>query len=242
MKVDNNEQRSTSSGLSNENIKMENQNVEDKDEFSFECIDTSSDEESGLTPHRYSLRDRKANKSLNLNDQMSQSTSEVEDYIDEISKEGSHEYQWTENDSIRLIFILNKVGKQWTMIADEYKNYLKNKSSIYLCSKYYHLKKHETLFQNLSEKSKLVKDVQIGKISYSRKPSVRWSDKEFAFLIYGVMKHGTRWDLTLDLFNQYFSRDAKLMDIKNAYQRLRKHPERLIYFQKKAKLFIQNTK
>jgi len=31
------------------------------------------------------------------------------------------------------------------------------------------------------------------------------------------------------------------MDIKNAYQRLKKTPDRLIYLQKKAKLFIQKT-
>ena len=63
-----------------------------------------------------------------------------------------------------MIFIANKVGKHWNMIADAYKNSLKNKTADYLNSKYNNLKPNETLFQKLLVKSKLVKDFKIKKI------------------------------------------------------------------------------
>ncbi len=50
------------------------------------------------------------------------------------------------------------------MIADAYKNSLKNKTADYLNSKYNNLKPNETLFQKLLVKSKLVKDFKIKKI------------------------------------------------------------------------------
>jgi hypothetical protein len=94
------------------------------------------------------------------------------------------------------------------MIADAYKNSLKNKTADYFNSKYNNLKSNETLFQKLLVKSKLVKDFKIKKNRY-----IRWSEKEFALLVLSVMKYGSRWDLSLNLLNQYFRRGRSIMDI-----------------------------
>ena len=48
---------------------------------------------------------------------------------------------WTDEDSIRLISIVNKVGKYWAMISKMYKNYLKNKDALFLANAYGRLKR-----------------------------------------------------------------------------------------------------
>ena len=50
---------------------------------------------------------------------------------------------WTPEDSVRFILILNKVGRNWKMIEDNYKSHLKNKSA----EKYWNLKKSKNFIK-----------------------------------------------------------------------------------------------
>jgi hypothetical protein len=239
MKVDNNEQRSSSSGLSNENIKMEYQDVKDREEASFECVEISSDEESDFMPNRYSFRDRNAEKSLFNDNHLPESSSEDD-------KEGSSNRKlfesWTTGDRIRLIYIVENVGRKWTMIVKHYKSYLRNKSVSAIKNQYYKIKQNKTLFQNLLEKSKKVKDVNIVNESNptsSPESWVKWSEMELTYLVYGAAKFEGNKDEYFKKYKNVFDDSRTSKSLISKYYRLKKDPKKFLYFQKKAALLFK---
>ena len=102
--------------------------------------------------------------------------------------------RWTEEDTVRLLFIVNNVGRKWKLIADNYKSHLKSKSEQFLKNKYQSLKRNKILFEKLEEKAKLVKDVEILKNheNYSEVScrsdclNERWSEDESIHLVYSL--------------------------------------------------------
>ena len=111
---------------------------------------------------------------------------------------------WTEYDTISLIYIVNKVGRHWIMIADKYKSHLKNKNAGFLQVKYWNLKQNQNIFEKLKEKAKLVKHIKIDYAFYTRRERVIWSKKETTYLVLGVMKNGSRWNRTFRI-NIYYT-------------------------------------
>ena len=148
---------------------------------------------------------------------------------------------WTKREILRLIFIVNKVNRCWKMIARKYKRYFKNKSARILSKKYFELKKNKSLFQNLEEKSKQVKDVKIleyYKSTIDRSTLTRWSENEIIYLIGGAAKYDQNFE---DLFKNYrnrFHESRTLGSLKSKYNLLIKTPRKILYFQQKASLML----
>ena len=111
------------------NVNIETINTCNNDEESIECIDLVSDEEDSSVI--MSSRNRKINKLHFMDDQSSQNSSENDNNVKEELMESnsndsfySERSSWTKDDTIRLIHIVNKVGRHWIMIADKYKSHL----------------------------------------------------------------------------------------------------------------------
>ena len=86
-----------------------------------------------------------------------------EEWTQEKSKDNSTKVEdsWTKEDTVRLLFFVNKFGRKWKLIAVNYKSYLKNKNECFLNNKYKNLKQNKPLFKKLEEKAKLLKDFEI---------------------------------------------------------------------------------
>ena len=107
-------------------------------------------------------------KSSKCDDRSSLSSFEEENNQEELmpyQSEGNssekRKNRWTEEDTVRLLFIVNNVGRKWKLIAVNYKSYLKNKNECFLNNKYKNLKQNKPLFKKLEEKAKLLKDFEI---------------------------------------------------------------------------------
>ena len=152
--------------------------------------------------------------------------------------------RWTEEDTVRLLFIVNNVGRKWKLIADNYKSHLKNMNKEFLASKYWNLKQNKIQFEKLEEKSKLVKDVEILKYheNYSevscKSESLceRWSEDESIHLVYSVPKYGTDWDGLLSYYRTHVNQSRTFNGLKKQYSSIVKNPKRLLDLQEKAKL------
>jgi hypothetical protein len=239
MKVINNEQRSSSSGLSNKNSKIEYEDVEDKEEVSFECIDISSDEESDFMPNRYSYCDQ--NAELFNDNHLSESNSE-DDKEESSCRKLDKRYFWTDNDRIRLIYIVENVGRKWKMIVKHYNSYLKNKSVSAIKHQYYTMKQNKTLYQNLLEKSKKLKDVKIVNESNhtnSHVTWVKWSEMELTYLVYGAVNFEGNIDEFFKKYKNFFDDSRTSNSIISKYYRLKNDPKKFLYFQKKAALLFK---
>ena len=92
---------------------MENQENTDTAAEYIEYIDLSSDEDEILS----TLED---NQSL-LN------ISEDENDSEELTFENPNKY-WTEEETLRFLFIVDKLGNKWKIIADKYKHCFNNKN------------------------------------------------------------------------------------------------------------------
>ena len=149
----------------------------------------------------YSLRVLNMSKSSKCDDRSSLSSFEEENNQEELmpyQSEGNssekRKNRWTEEDTVRLLFIVNNVGRKWKLIADNYKSHLKSKSEQFLKNKYQSLKRNKILFEKLEEKAKLVKDVEILKNheNYSEVScrsdclNERWSEDESIHLVYSL--------------------------------------------------------
>ena len=158
--------------------------------------------------------------------------------------------RWTEEDSVCLLFFVNKFGRKWKLIADNYKSYLKNKNEQFLHNKYNHLKRNKSLFKKLEKEAELLKDVEILKNNenYSELPCKsdyvyeKWSEDESLYLVYGVLKYPTDREALFNYYrthvNQYRSRCA----LRDKYYRIRQNPNRLLDLEEKAKLLNEKEK
>ena len=61
--------------------------------------------------------------------------------------------RWTEEDNVRLLFFVNKLGRKWKLIANNYKSYLKNKNEYFLYNKYKTMKRNKPLFKKLEKEA-----------------------------------------------------------------------------------------
>ena len=227
-------------------IKSEHENLINNDEESIECIDLVSDEEDGS--EIMSLQNRKISKSYIIDHQSSQSSSKHDNNVkEELIESSSNDIfysdrgitnNWTKDDSINLIYIVDNVGRHWKMIADKYKSHLKNQNEEFLHVKYQCLKKNEILFQKLNDMAKLVKDIKIVEASYERKYPIRWSNKEKTYGVLGYKKNGSKWNQTLKDFKGYFHESRSIVDMRNMYKNLKKNSVKLSYFQNKASVLL----
>ena len=214
---------------------MINNNEENHDEG--ECINKISDE--------YSLRVLKTHKSSKCDDQSSLSSFEDKSSQEEVTENQSERNTsekskncWTEEDTVRLLFIVNNLGRKWKIIAENYKSQLKNKSGEFLANIYWSLKQNKIRFEKLEEKSKLVNDVEIlenHKFNTTEK-RLNWSADEITYLVHGFSKYGTDWELLLRDYKTHFCESRSGKDLKNKYSSLKRSPKKLLYFQQKASL------
>ena len=65
----------------------------------------------------------------------------------EINSNTKIDESWTEEDTVRLLFIVNNLGRKWKMIAENYKSQLKNMNEQFLNKKYWKLKRNKIKFQ-----------------------------------------------------------------------------------------------
>ena len=156
----------------------------------------------------------------------------------EINSNTKIDESWTEEDTVRLLFIVNNLGRKWKMIAENYKIQLKNKSGEFLANIYWNLKENKIRFEKLEEKSKLVNDVEIlenHKFNTTEK-RLNWSADEITYLVHGFSKYGTDWELLLRDYKTHFCESRSGKDLKNKYSSLKRSPKKLLYFQQKASL------
>ena len=139
---------------------------------------------------------------------------------------------------IRLVYIVDKIGENWKMIAKDYKKYFKNRNSDDLEKMYKCLVKYD-LFEGLKKKSELIKDIKI--IRYKKKYTY-WTYEEIIYLVLGVMKFGRNWHRISTTYRNHFSKNRTESDFCSKYKYLEKDQKMLKYYKKKAYLLFQNKK
>jgi hypothetical protein len=228
---------------------MINSNTANSDDASIDYIDLiSEEEESEIMPDK---RKRQINKSFIINNQSSQnslnynydekeyeSTNSNDSFFSDRSNTNN---PWTEDHSIRLIYIVNKVGRRWKMIADRYKSYFANIDDKLLSQKYWSLKQNKIQYKKLKEKAKLVNNIEIDKRPYERKETIKWSNREMTYLVLGFMKYGNVSNNLKEDFKKYFHESRSLNDLAVRYGRIKKDTRKLKYFQQKALLLLKKN-
>jgi hypothetical protein len=221
--------------------KTEKTMMNDTDESeSIEVVDLATDIDNEDKFNQYSLRDRNKRNRPFYYISSQDSCSDDFDYEQSVSNSfANDDINWSENESIRLIYIVNRVGKRWRMIANEYKAYLKNKDDSYLLYKYSYLKKNKKLFEELRRKSEKVKDVEILNFEFDKKSPVRWSSKELTYLVLGVMKYGKKWTHCYNIYKPYFDESRSRTDLTKKYNYLKNNRKMFAHFKQKAELLAK---
>ena len=101
---------------------MENQENTDTAAEYIEYIDLSSDEDEILS----TLEDNQSllNISEDENESILRNHFQV---LEELTFENPNKY-WTEEETLRFLFIVDKLGNKWKIIADKYKHCFNNKN------------------------------------------------------------------------------------------------------------------
>ena len=146
--------------------------------------------------------------------------------------------KWDEQETIYLIFLVEKLGRAWAKITSKYKKYFKNRNARDLKKKYYTLKKNnKDHFENLKEKSKNLNesDFMLDKI-IEKKMYVRWDDEEITYLVHGVETLGKNWVSILTTFKAHFKEDRSGQDLCDKYRKIERNFESLEHFKRLSKL------
>jgi hypothetical protein len=199
----------------------------------------------------YSLRQRNRNSSYFFGFETSKSS--FEDVDDDYNSEQTYQdtddneeinencrAHWTEDESIRLIYILDRVGHKWSTIANLYKEHFKGRDHTQLLKKYQYLRKFN-LIEDLRKKAHLINDVKIINKTYKREP-LPWSPKELTYLVLGVMRFGTKWETIRKVYKSHFQKGRLRNEYQLKYMYLKKFPNKLQFYQKQAELLKINKK
>ena len=244
----NNEQISSTSGLT---TNLEYRDIMNNNEESIECIDLSSDEEESESVWRNYSSDQTMSKSILNSDQNLKSSfgdvnnqEEMTENILGVNYNKRKANSWTDDDSIRLIFIVNKVGRHWKIISKNFKNHFRKNGANFLRNKYFKLKENEILFKNFVEKSKQITDVTIINNLYSKNRTnrpeslINWTENELIYLVHGVSKFNGRFEELFKENRSHFHESRTLGALRKKYSDLKKDTSKLLYLKKKASLLF----
>ena len=202
----------------------------------------------------YGLRERNGNRSYFFGFDNSKSSFGDENNDDEYHSEESQSntdddnqevaddshIRWTEEECVRLIYIVDRIGKRWSTIAHLYKNHFKNRNLKKIETKYRSLRLSNSI-GDLRKKAELVNDVKIIKTTHKKEP-VRWSTEELTYLVFGVQKYGTKWKKIRQVYKNHFNKNRLCFDFYMRYFDLRKNPKKFEFYQKQAELLKTNKK
>ncbi len=158
-----------------------------------------------------------------------------ENNFEEISNRSSH-MNWTEDENKRLLNVVSNVGRNWVIIANDYKSHFKNRTAYALRKQYAKMKNKILLFQSLLEKSKNVKDVKILDKSYpsNRNPTEKWLEIELTCLVHCANKYKKKWIKVLKKSKNYFHHSRTHECLRQQYFRLTRDPKKLLNYNKRA--------
>ncbi len=169
-------------------------------------------------------------------------TNDVDDDISVKSDEKNDKtIKWTYKEYLYLVHFVQKIGREWTLIAKNYKTYFNNRTNINLCNKYDYLEKHKSLLEDLKNKSKSLKQIESNKRDsiIENNKYITWNEEETVYLVIGVKTYGKNWRLILEKYNKYFKNERIPIDLSMKYYRLVNNKTKFKYFSKKANLLLK---
>ena len=144
--------------------------------------------------------------------------------------------RWTSKEYLYLVHFVQKVGREWTLLAKQYKNYFNNRTNIQLCNKYDYLEKHHALFEDLKKKSKSLKLIKSNNTDSLRGNNkyITWNEDETVYLVLGVKNYGKNWSMILEKYNKFFKNERVPIALAMKYYRLVNNKTKFSFYSKKA--------
>ena len=140
---------------------------------------------------------------------------------------------WLKNEVFNLVYLVENLGKEWTMFSIKYKEYFHDKRTPESL-----LEKYEKLKANLNSYEALKMKAQ-SLVKLNRNETTSWSHEECLYLVFGVKQYGHNWESILENFGQYFDKTRSENNLKQKYFSLINDQQNFNFLLKEVKKLLE---